>query len=118
MNKKIEILFAEKNLNNIIWPTEQEVEKENWNVSGILKKYSNQQFKFDVRPMFNMPDGQLGKKGTTLSKADKIVYETIFNWVIVDAEELHNYIKNNKIIIIEFEDLLNKLDWNIILPKK
>ena len=51
------------NLKNIIWPTKKE-EKEHWNVSGILNKNSNQHLKFDVRPMFNMPNNQLGKKGT------------------------------------------------------
>jgi hypothetical protein len=115
---KESIIFAEKFLDLINWPTKEQQEKEHWNVSGILKKSSNQHFKFDVRPMFQMPNQQLGKKGTTASKADKIVYETTLNWAIVDTEELHKYIKENKIRVIQFEDLLNKLEWNIILPKK
>ena len=113
---KESIVFAEKFLNLIDWPTKQE--KEHWNVSGILKKNSNQKFKFDVRPMFNMPNNQLGKKGTTSSKADKIVFETDKEWVIIDVLELNEYIKKQTSRIIQFEDLLNKLDWNIILPKK
>ena len=104
-------------LNNIIWPTETQKNNEHWNVSGVLKKNSNQEFKFDVRPMFNMPNGQLGKKGTTASKADKIVFETNEKWVIIDVQELHNYVKNQSSKVIQFEDLLTKLEWNIYISK-
>ena len=106
------------NLNNIIWATEEQKNTEHWNVSGVLKKNSNQEFKFDVRPMFQMLNNQLGKKGNTLSKADKMVFETDKDWVIIDILELHEYVKKQTSKTIQFEDLLNKLDWNIILPKK
>jgi len=115
-DKKI-IVFANNFLNSIIFATKEQQEKEHWNVSGILKKRSNQELKFDIRPMLNMPDGQLGKRGTTASKADKIVYETVSDWVIIDTEELHKYIKENKIIVIPFETLINKLGWNILISK-
>jgi len=115
-DKKI-IVFANNFLNSIIFATKEQQEKEHWNVSGILKKRSNQELKFDIRPMLNMPDGQLGKRGTTASKADKIVYETVSDWVIIDTEELHKYIKENKIIVIPFETLVNKLSWNILISK-
>jgi len=115
-DKKI-IVFANNFLNSIIFATKEQQEKEHWNVSGILKKRSNQELKFDIRPMLNMPDGQLGKRGTTASKADKIVYETVSDWVIIDTEELHKYIKENKIIVIPFETLINKLSWNILISK-
>ena len=115
--KTIEERFSEY-LKDIIWPTEKQKNTEHWNTSGILKKNSNQKFKFDVRSMFNMPDGQLGKKGTTASKADKIVFETNKEWVIVDIEELHTHIKEHKLKIVQLEDLISKLEWNIILPKK
>ena len=105
------------NLDNVIWATEKQKNTEHWNISGILKKNSNQQFKFDVRPMFNMPNGQLGKKGTTASKADKIVFETDNTWIIVDILELHEYIKNQQSKVIQLEDLLNKLEWNIYISK-
>jgi hypothetical protein len=104
-------------LNNIIWPTETQKNNEHWNVSGVLKKNSNQEFKFDVRPMFNMPNNQLGKKGTTVSKADKIVFETDKEWVIIDISELHEYIEKQISRIISFEDLLKKLEWNIHISK-
>ena len=105
-------------LDNILWPTETQKNTEHWNVSGVLKKNSNQQFKFDVRPMFQMPNNQLGKKGTTASKADKIVFETDKNWVIIDVPELHEYVRKQSVKIVQFEDLLVKLEWNIVLPKK
>ena len=105
-------------LNNIIWPTEIQKNNEHWNVSGVLKKNSNQEFKFDVRPMFQMPNNQLGKKGTTSSKADKIVFETDKDWVIIDVPELHEYVRKQSVKIVQFEDLLVKLEWNIVLPKK
>ena len=105
-------------LNNIIWPTETQKNNEHWNVSGVLKKNSNQEFKFDVRPMFKMSNNQLGKKGTTSSKADKIVFETDKDWVIIDVPELHEYVRKQSVKIVQFEDLLVKLEWNIVLLKK
>lgn len=105
------------NLENIILPTKKQKDTEHWNVSGRLKKNSNQEFKFDVRPMFNMPDGQLGKKATTASKADKIVFETSEKWVIIDVPELHDYVKKQSSKVIQFEDLLTKLEWNIYISK-
>ena len=105
-------------LNNITWPTKRQENNEHWNVSGVLKKNSNQEFKFDVRPMFQMPNNQLGKKGTTSSKADKIVFETDKDWVIIDVSELHEYVRKQSVKIVQFEDLLVKLEWNIVLPKK
>ena len=104
-------------LNNIIWPTETQKNNEHWNVSGVLKKNSNQEFKFDVRPMFQMPNNQLGKKGTTSSKADKIVFETDKEWVIIDVPELHEYVRKQSLTVVQFEDLLNKLEWNIHISK-
>ena len=104
-------------LKDVIYPTYEEKEKEHWNISGVLKNNSNQNFKFDVRPMFNMPNNQLGKKGTTASKADKIVFEADNTWIIVDILELHEYIKNQQSKVIQLEDLLNKLEWNLYISK-
>jgi hypothetical protein len=105
-------------LQDITWPTEAQKNNEHWNVSGVLKKNSNQEFKFDVRSMFQMPNNQLGKKANTASKADKIVFETDKEWVIIDVIELNTYIKKHKLKIVQLEDLISKLEWNIILPKK
>jgi hypothetical protein len=111
---KIEERFAEQLLDNIVWPTSTQ----SWNVEGIIKNRSNESYKFDVRPMIQLPDGQVGKKGNTSSNANKIVLEFERDWVIIDVKELHQYIKDQKLKIIQVDDLLNKLDWNIIIPKK
>ena len=114
----IEIRFSEKNLNDVVWPTLEQKQNELWNVSGILKKNSNQHFKFDVREMFNMPDNQLGKKISTKSKADKIVFETENKWIVIDFNEFNDYIKKNNLSVFQFEDLINNLEWNIIIEKE
>ena len=103
---------------NSIEATSTQKKEELWDVSGILKDRSNQEFKFDVRPMFNMFNNQLGKKIKILNKADKIVFETKKKWIIIDVLELNEYVKKQTSKTIQFEDLLNKLDWNIVLPKK
>jgi hypothetical protein len=121
MYQKKNILSIEKRfsiyLNDIVLPTLEQKQEELWDISGILKKNSNQHFKFDVRAMFNMPDNQLGKKITTKSKADKIVFETEDKWVIIDIPELHEYIKKQSLKVIQFEDLLKKLEWNMQIFK-
>ena len=104
-------------LKDVVYPSNNEKENNHWNISGILKKNSNQKFKFDVRPMFQMPNNQLGKKGTTSSKADKIVFETDKEWVIIDVPELHEYVRKQSLTVVQFEDLLNKLEWNIHISK-
>jgi len=104
-------------LKDIIYPSDEEKEKYHWNISGILKEKSNQHLKFDVRSMFSMPNNQLGKYGTTASKADKIVFETNKEWVIIDIPELHDYINKQSSNVIQFEDLLKKLEWNIYISK-
>jgi len=38
-------------------------------------------------------------------------------YIIVDIEELHQYLKDNKMKKVVLEDLIFKLDWNIILVK-
>lgn len=104
-------------LKDIIFPTEEQKNKELWDISGILKDRSNEHLKFDIKPMFNYSNEELAKKGNIFSKADKMVFEEINNWIIVDVKELINYIKINKIKIVELEELINKLEWNILLSK-
>lgn len=99
---------------NPIEPTIKQKKEELWDVSGILKDRSNQEFKFDLRPL----NKDLSKKGSFKTKADKMVFETVSEWILVDIEELHNYIKQHELKVVELEDLISKLDWNIILPKK
>ena len=87
-----------------------------WEIEGIIKNKSNQSFKFDLRPI-SKHGNELGKKGSTETKANKMVFEFKQQWIIVDIEELHTYLKENKLQKVYLQDLLSKLEWNIILPK-
>jgi hypothetical protein len=91
-------------------------EKTSWNIAGILKD-RNAFYKFDVRDMFKLPDGTPAQKGRTDSKADKMVLEMEDKWVILDLEELHQYIKKNKLTKVYVNDLISKLEWTIFLAK-
>ena len=51
------------------------------------------------------------------SKADKMLFEFKDNWIIVDVEELNKYVKHNNKKDILLKEILEKLDWNIILNK-
>lgn len=95
--------------------TPQESKNELWNVQGILKNRSNEVYKFDTRPIIKQPNGEIGKKGTTKTKAQKMVFKTKLNYIVVDIEELHSYIQKNKIKKVHVEDLLKDLEWNIII---
>ena len=114
--KKTKERFS-KHLIDIIYPTKKVEEKELWDISGILKNHSNQHLKFDIRPMVKLNSGESVKGGKLSSKADKMVFEYSDQWVIIDMHELIKYIQKNKIFKVHIEDLISKLDWNIILPK-
>jgi len=98
-----------KKLKEIKKATTTQKKKELWDVEGILH---NQPFKFDLRPIKNN-----GKVGSFKTKADKMVFDMKDEWVIVDIEELHQYLKENKLKEVDLQSLISKLDWNIILPK-
>ena len=97
-------------LKNTNYASQNQKIKELWDVEGILH---NQLFKFDLRPLKNN-----SKSGSLKTKADKMVFDIEDKWVIVDIEELHAYLKEHKLRIVQLEDLILKLEWNIILPKK
>tara|TARA_R110002126_G_scaffold166745_1_gene314564 strand:- start:768 stop:1079 length:312 start_codon:yes stop_codon:yes gene_type:complete len=80
-----------------------------WDVEGVL---NNQKFKFDLRPLKNNAKG-----GSFKTKADKMVFDRKDQFIIVDTEELHQYLKENKLKEVHLQDLLSKLEWNIVLPK-
>ena len=63
-------------LKEFTFPTQAQKDKELWDVKGILKNKSNQEFKFDLRPIQKVKDNIIGKKGHLNTKADKtkIVY--------------------------------------------
>jgi len=98
-----------KKLKEIKKATTTQKKKELWDVEGILH---NQPFKFDLRPIKDN-----GKVGSFKSKADKMVFDMKDEWIIVDIEELHQYLKENKLKEVDLQSLISKLDWNIILPK-
>ena len=91
-------------------------EKTSWNIAGIVKG-QNAFYKFDVRDMFKLASGGLAQKGTTSSKADKMVLEFKDKWVIIDLEELHKYLQTKKITKVYVDELIESLEWNIILSK-
>ncbi len=98
-------------LTDIRYPSRQQKAKEIWDVEGRLKN-SNQIFKFDVRPLINN-----AKIGFFKTKADKMVFETVENWLIFDIEELHTFVKDKDIKEVKIETLLEELNWNMILSK-
>ena len=106
-----------KYLEEIVWPTKEEKEKELWDVSGILKNHSNQLLKFDIKDMKKLETGKIGKIGDVRSKADKIVFETEKSWILLDNSTLIKYIIDNQIRVIHLETLLKELDWTLEIPK-
>ena len=101
-------MFKSK-LKEVNFPSKRQKLKELWDVEGIL---NNQKFKFDLRPIKDN-----GKVGSFRTKADKMVFDMKDQWVIIDVEELHQYIKENDLKEVHLQSLISKLDWNIILPK-
>ena len=91
-------------------------DKATWNVAGILKN-QNAFYRFDVRNMFLLPEGNFAQKGSTKTQAQKMVFEFKNKWLIIDIEELHKYLKKNKITKVYINKLLDELDWNIIIKK-
>jgi hypothetical protein len=107
--------FVEDHLSNYRWATKDEA-KQGWDVEGILKKRSNEILKFDLKPLYEYKQG-VGKKGSTGSKADKMVFETNISWIIIDMQELKKYVIKEKLSIVDFNYVLNNLDWNIEIKK-
>ena len=91
-------------------------EKTSWNIAGIIKD-KNAFYRFDVRDMFNLPNGTPAQKGRTDSKADKMVLEMEDKWIIFDLDELIKHIKKNKLTKVYVNDLISKLEWTIFLAK-
>tara|TARA_R110000751_G_scaffold36494_2_gene89056 strand:+ start:883 stop:1221 length:339 start_codon:yes stop_codon:yes gene_type:complete len=103
--------FCEK-LIHIKHATSNQRQKEVWNVEGIIEGHSNQRFRFDTRPLKNDC-----KKGYFKTKADKIVFDIKNQFIIVDVQELHQYLKDHKLKKVYLEELISNLEWSIILPK-
>ena len=98
-----------KKLKNITLASLKQKKNELWDAEGVLH---NQLLKFDLRPLKNNI-----KIGSFKSKADKMVFDMKDQFIVVDTEELHQYLKKNKLKEVHLQDLLSKLEWNIVLPK-
>ena len=89
--------------------TPNQKKRELWDVQGILH---NRMYKFDLRPLKNN-----SKAGSFKTKADKMVFDMKDQFIVVDVEELHQYLKDSKTKFVHLWQLISKLEWNIILPK-
>jgi len=103
--------FAEQ-LTAIEYPKE----KTSWNIAGIIKG-QNAFYKFDVRDMFELPEEGLAQDGRLDSQAQKMVLEGAKQWLILDLEELHEYIRRENKMKVYVNDLISDLEWTIFLPK-
>ena len=93
-------------LKNIKYPKK----KDFWDIAGTL---NNGFYKFDTRPIKNNV-----KIGNFKTNANKMVFDMKDKWIVIDIEELHQYLKENNLKDVNLQNLLSKLEWNIILPKK
>ena len=91
-------------------------EKTSWNIAGMIKG-KNAYYRFDVREMFEMPDGTPAQKGRLDTKAQKMVIEGEKDWMIIDLDELHEYIRREKKKKGYINDLIDDLEWTIFLAK-
>jgi len=101
---------------NYLTAIEYPKEKTSWNIAGMIKG-SNAFYRFDVREMFEMPDGTPAQSGRLDTKAQKMVLEDEKQWLILDLEELHEYIRREKKTKVYINDLIDDLEWTIFLAK-
>ena len=106
-NQLIEIKHANK----------KQIKEEHWHIEGILKLKSNQKYKFDISPIIKFEQEDYGKIGHFKSKANKIVFDFKNTWILIDTEELHEYIKETNKRDLDINELLQELSWNIVLDK-
>ena len=64
-----------------------------------------------------MPDGTSAQKGRLDSQAQKMVLEGEKQWIILDLEELHEYIRRENKSKVYINDLISDLEWTIFLAK-
>ena len=107
----------EDQLIDIRYATKKQIQQEHWHIEGILKSKSNQKFKFDLSPIIKFKEEDYGKIGHFKSKSDKIVFDFENTWILIDTEELHEYIKETNKRDLDINELLQELSWNIILDK-
>ena len=59
----------------------------------------------------------VGLKGRLDTNAQKMVIEGQKNWMIIDLDELHEYIRREKKKKVYINDLIDDLEWTIFLAK-
>jgi hypothetical protein len=91
--------------------------KEKKKCGMYLEFYIKKQIKYINTIYLLLKNFSVGKNGKFNSKADKMLFEFKDNWIIVDVEELNKYVKHNNKKDILLKEILEKLDWNIILNK-
>jgi hypothetical protein len=87
-----------------------------WNIAGIIKG-QNAFYYFDVKGVTKKSKGRAYKKGSLKTEADKMVFESKDQWIILDIKEINKYVKKNKLKDLELNDLISNLDWTIIINK-
>jgi hypothetical protein len=107
----------EDQLTDINYATEKQIKEEHWHVEGIIKSRSNQKFKFDLSPIIKFKQNDYGKIGHFKSKSEKIVFDFKNTWILLDTNELHEYIKETNKRDLNIDELLQELSWNIVLDK-
>jgi len=105
------IKFVKEYLTNVKWSDNNQ-----WQVEGLLEQ-SNQYYKFDISFLKDFT-GKKGKLINSKSEADKVLFENDQNWILIDTQELIKYMKDYSLKEVKLEELINNIDWNIILPKK
>ena len=105
-------------LDNISYATKKQIQEEYWHIEGIVRNRTNQKFKFDLSPIVKFQKDDYGKIGHFNSKADKIVFDFKDNWILIDTEEIVNYIKEKQIRDLNLDHLLKEFSWNIVLQKQ
>lgn len=93
------------------YASEKQKEKEFWNVQGIFKSRTNQLLKFDVRSMVRYEEGLI-RVFSFETQADKFAFEAENQWIIIDAEELLEYLYDNKLETIDIKEIHKKLNFN------
>ena len=106
-----------KRFSNYLTAIEYPKEKTSWNIAGMIKG-SNAFYRFDVREMFEMPDGTPAQSGRLNTRAEKMVIEREKDWIILDLEELHEYIRRENKTEVYVNDLISDLEWTIFMAKK
>ena len=101
-------------MKNVKYPNK----KEGWDLEGIIHGRTNKSYKFDTRPIEKFNNNSEGKIGYFNTKAEKMVFEFKDKWIILDIQELNEYIKKNNIKDISLNYLIDKLNWSIIIDKK